>query len=79
MEIINCLITTCRIRYIELQYDKSVYDRWTHIYPLITFHLIKVFLCTASLKPKSVSVKVPRKGALNIDKGRYGDSKNGFG
>ena len=37
------------------------------------------YLYTASLKPKSVSVKVPRKGALNIDMGRYGDSKNGFG
>ena len=36
-------------------------------------------MLTASLKPKSVSVKVPRKGALNIDMGRYGDSKNGFG
>ena len=34
---------------------------------------------TASLKPKWVSVKVPRKGALNIEMGRYGDSKNGFG
>ena len=36
-------------------------------------------LNTASLKPKWVSVKVPRKGALNIEIGRYGDSKNGFG
>ena len=34
---------------------------------------------TASLKHKWVSGKVPRKGALNIDMGRYGDSKNGFG
>ncbi len=33
---------------------------------------------TASLKPKWVSVKVPRKGALNIEMGRYGDSKTGF-
>ena len=34
---------------------------------------------TASLKPKWVLVKVPRKGALDIEMGRYGDSKNGFG
>ncbi len=34
---------------------------------------------TASLKPKWVSVKVPRKGALNIEMGRYGDYKTGFG
>ena len=37
------------------------------------------FLITASLKPKWVLVKVPRKGALNIEMGRYGDSKNSFG
>ncbi len=34
---------------------------------------------TASLKTKWVLVKVPRKGALNIQMGRDGDSKNGFG
>ena len=33
---------------------------------------------TASLKPKRVSVKVPRKGASNIEMGRYKDSKNSF-
>ncbi len=34
---------------------------------------------TATLKPKWVLVKVPRKGALNIEMGKFGDSKNGFG
>ena len=43
------------------------------------FSTIKFWLFTASLEPKWVSVKVPRKGALNIDMGRYGDSKTGFG
>ncbi len=36
-------------------------------------------LFTASLKPKWVLVKVPRKGTLDIEIGRYGDSENGFG
>ncbi len=40
--------------------------------------LLLFILHTASLKPKWVSVKVPRRGALNIEMWRYGDSKTGF-
>ena len=40
--------------------------------------LIIVFVNTASLKPKWVLVKVPRKGVLEIEMGRYEDSKNIF-
>ncbi len=53
--------------------------KWSN--PGELFYNSSVFreLFTASLKPKWVSVKVPRKGALHIEMGRYGDSKNGFG
>ncbi len=44
----------------------------------IFLHPIVVCISTASLTPKWVSVRVARKGALNIDMGRYGDSNNGF-
>ena len=34
------------------------------------------FMCTATLKPKLVLVKVPKKEALNIEMGRYKDCLN---